>query len=90
MSNVVVSNTGVRNQKVSNLIVSKATPLDGGVYTCQVVDWGIQQCASIRLHVITAPHVTVEPRSLTVQKVSVKRLEGYIEILEYESKSVGI
>lgn len=51
------------------LVVGTASPLDEGIYTCQVEDWGIQQCKSIHIKVRTPPVVKVYPRSLTVQKV---------------------
>lgn len=53
----------------SYLSVEKADPLDEGEFTCQVIDWGIQQCKSVRLSVIQPLHVNVSPMSATVVKV---------------------
>ncbi|XP_024085184.1 uncharacterized protein LOC106671005, partial [Cimex lectularius] len=57
-------------RRKSFLLVSNAHPLDEGDYTCQVFDWGVQQCKSVRLSVIQPLQVKVSPMSSTVQKGS--------------------
>ncbi|XP_076291343.1 uncharacterized protein LOC143214329 isoform X1 [Lasioglossum baleicum] len=52
----------------SLLIIEKATMLDAGQYTCQVVDWGVQQCKSIYVDVRDEPNVKVMPMSATIDK----------------------
>ncbi|XP_073983302.1 uncharacterized protein isoform X3 [Rhodnius prolixus] len=61
----------------SYLSVEKADPLDEGEFTCQVIDWGIQQCKSVRLSVIQPLHVNVSPMSATVVKGSNLTLRCY-------------
>ncbi|RLU21866.1 hypothetical protein DMN91_006243 [Ooceraea biroi] len=39
----------------SVLTIEKATVLDAGQYTCQVVDWGMQQCKSIYIEIRDEP-----------------------------------
>lgn len=56
-------------QYTALLGIEKSDSLDGGKYTCQVTDWGYQQCKSITLEVLQAPQVKVDPMSLTVEKV---------------------
>ncbi|XP_031787768.1 uncharacterized protein LOC100123035 isoform X2 [Nasonia vitripennis] len=58
----------------SILTVDKATLLDEGRYTCQVVDWGVQQCRSIHIDVKDEPNVKVVPMSSTLEKGSTLRL----------------
>ncbi|XP_011168055.1 uncharacterized protein LOC105201654 [Solenopsis invicta] len=52
----------------SILTIEKATLLDAGQYTCQVVDWGVQQCKSIYIEVRDEPDVKVVPMSATIEK----------------------
>ncbi|XP_020277986.1 uncharacterized protein LOC109851869 isoform X2 [Pseudomyrmex gracilis] len=54
----------------SMLIITKATLLDAGQYTCQVTDWGVQQCKSIYIEVRDDPDVKVIPMSATIEKGS--------------------
>ncbi|XP_032679024.1 uncharacterized protein LOC116847766 isoform X2 [Odontomachus brunneus] len=54
----------------SVLTIEKATLLDGGQYTCQVVDWGVQQCKSIYIEIRNEPDVKVVPMSAIVEKGS--------------------
>ncbi|XP_076242713.1 uncharacterized protein LOC143184400 [Calliopsis andreniformis] len=54
----------------SLLTIEKATLLDAGQYTCQVVDWGVQQCKSIYIDVKDEPNVKVVPMSATIDKGS--------------------
>lgn len=58
------------NRTVGILYISKASYLDKGIYTCQVVDWNMQQCKSLRLDVLLPPIVQISPMSITIQKVS--------------------
>lgn len=68
--------------------VERADPLDTGRYTCQVSDWGYQQCQSVYLEVMQPPRVMVYPLSLTVEKVKaicvycLKSMEFNIDFLE--------
>lgn len=52
----------------SVLGISEANELDGGLFTCQVADFGRQQCASQRVYVNMAPSVYIEPTTLTVKQ----------------------
>ncbi|XP_061938231.1 uncharacterized protein LOC107995896 isoform X2 [Apis cerana] len=52
----------------SVLTIEKATLLDAGQYTCQIVDWGVQQCKSIYIDVRDEPDVKVMPMSVTIDK----------------------
>lgn len=54
----------------SVLTIEKANLLDGGQYTCQVVDWGVQQCKSIYIEIRDEPEVKVMPMSAIIEKVS--------------------
>lgn len=56
-------------QYTALLGVERADSLDTGRYTCQVADWGYQQCQSVHLKVLQPPQVKVYPLSLTVEKV---------------------
>jgi hypothetical protein len=57
------------DQYTALLGIERASHLDEGVYTCQVVDWDMQQCKSIRLEVLVRPEVEVIPKSITVERV---------------------
>jgi hypothetical protein len=57
------------DQYTALLGIERASRLDEGVYTCQVVDWDVQQCQSLRLEVLVRPEVEVIPKSITVEKV---------------------
>ncbi|KAF6206427.1 hypothetical protein GE061_017660 [Apolygus lucorum] len=48
--------------------IESVTPWDEGRYTCQVVDWGVQECRSIYLEVVQAPSVQILPMSASLQK----------------------
>ncbi|KAK9738449.1 Immunoglobulin domain [Popillia japonica] len=50
------------------LTVDKATALDGGLFTCQVEDFNIQQCLSKRVEIRSRPTVVLDTMSLTVSK----------------------
>ncbi|CAK9815543.1 Adhesion G protein-coupled receptor B3 [Anthophora plagiata] len=54
----------------SLLTIEKATLLDAGQYTCQIVDWGVQQCKSIYVDIRDEPDVKVMPMSATIDKGS--------------------
>lgn len=58
----------------SILTIEKATLLDAGQYTCQIVDWGVQQCKSIYVDVKDEPDVKVMPMSATIDKVVILKL----------------
>jgi len=64
------------DQYTALLGIERASRLDEGVYTCQVVDWDVQQCKSLRLEVLIRPEVEVIPKSITVERV-----HTYFEIL---------
>ena len=49
--------------------IEQASHLDEGVYTCQVVDWGVQQCKSLHLQILVRPEVEVIPKSITIERV---------------------
>ncbi|KZC14505.1 Brain-specific angiogenesis inhibitor 1 [Dufourea novaeangliae] len=50
------------------LTIEKTTLLDAGQYTCQVADWGVQQCKSMYVDVKDEPDVKVMPMSATIDK----------------------
>lgn len=52
----------------SLLTIDKATLLDAGQYTCQVIDWGMQQCKSIYIDIKDEPDVKIVPLSATIEK----------------------
>lgn len=54
----------------SVLTIEKTSLLDSGQYTCQVVDWGVQQCKSIYIEIRDEPDVKVVPMSAIIEKVS--------------------
>lgn len=56
-------------QYTAILGVKEADPLDQGTYTCQVSDWGYQQCKSVVLNVLQAPRIRIDPMTVTVEKV---------------------
>lgn len=56
-------------QYTALLVVERAEPQDRGRYTCQVTDWGYQQCKSIVIEVLTPPAVKIDPISVTLEKV---------------------
>ncbi|XP_058797163.1 uncharacterized protein LOC131667632 isoform X2 [Phymastichus coffea] len=58
----------------SILTVDKATLFDEGVFTCQVVDWGVQQCKDVHINIRDDPNVKVMPMSSTIEKGSTLRL----------------
>jgi hypothetical protein len=64
------------DQYTALLGIERASRLDEGVYTCQVVDWDVQQCKSLRLEVLVRPEVEVIPKSITVERV-----HTYLDIL---------
>ncbi|XP_014468540.1 PREDICTED: uncharacterized protein LOC106741243 isoform X3 [Dinoponera quadriceps] len=55
---------------LSVLTIEKANLLDGGQYTCQVVDWGVQQCKSVYIEIRDEPEVKVVPMSAIIEKGS--------------------
>ena len=50
--------------------IEQASRFDSGTYTCQVVDWGMQQCKSMHLQILVRPEVEVIPKSITTEKVT--------------------
>ncbi|XP_015605218.1 uncharacterized protein LOC107272516 [Cephus cinctus] len=58
------------DQHTSLLMIDKATLLDAGEYTCQVIDWGVQQCKSVYIEVRDEPDVKIIPMSVTIEKGS--------------------
>lgn len=64
----------------SLLTIDKATLLDAGEYTCQVVDWGVQQCKSIYIEIKDETDVKVVPMSATLEKV-INYYETYFHLL---------
>lgn len=58
-----------RQQYTAVLGIEKVDALDEGHYTCQIFDWGLQECKSIYVEVVQAPQVQVLPMSASLQKV---------------------
>ncbi|KAL1140732.1 hypothetical protein AAG570_000662 [Ranatra chinensis] len=52
----------------SFLEVEKAEVLDGGQFTCRALDWGYQQCKSIRIYIVQPLKVNVAPVTSTIEK----------------------
>uniref|UniRef100_A0A1I8NV38 Uncharacterized protein n=1 Tax=Stomoxys calcitrans TaxID=35570 RepID=A0A1I8NV38_STOCA len=48
--------------------ISKANRLDEGIYTCKVMDWGVEQCRSLHVHIKSPPRLRVDPASVTLHK----------------------
>ncbi|XP_055634797.1 uncharacterized protein LOC129774820 isoform X2 [Toxorhynchites rutilus septentrionalis] len=46
--------------------ITKASPLDEGIYTCQVNDMGMQQCRSTKVQILGAPQLRVDPPSVSL------------------------
>ncbi|XP_034934795.1 uncharacterized protein [Chelonus insularis] len=63
-----VSNDGLTF--ISFLKINKATLLDKGQYTCQIIDSGMQQCKQIYINIRDEPNVKILPMSVTVEKSS--------------------
>lgn len=61
-----------RNEYSAVHVIGKATVLDQGTFTCQIEDFGLQQCASTQVDVRASPKVWLEPMSLTVRKVNIQ------------------
>ncbi|XP_068086168.1 uncharacterized protein [Anabrus simplex] len=57
-----------QDQYTALLGIERATRLDEGLYTCQVVDWGMQQCKALRVEIMVRPEVRVSPMSITLEK----------------------
>ncbi|KAK9512682.1 hypothetical protein O3M35_001054 [Rhynocoris fuscipes] len=57
-----------RQEYTAVLGIEKVDALDEGYYTCQIYDWGLQECKSIYIEVVQAPQVQVLPMSASLQK----------------------
>lgn len=66
---------------MSVLTIERTNLLDSGQYTCQVVDWGVQQCKSIYIEIRDEPDVKVVPMSAIIDKV---RLLDSLQTCEIE------
>ncbi|KAK9882630.1 hypothetical protein WA026_022499, partial [Henosepilachna vigintioctopunctata] len=55
-------------QYTALLGVTDADVTDGGVFTCQVEDFGFRRCVSKRMRIKEPPIITLDPMSLTVRK----------------------
>ncbi|XP_012268584.2 uncharacterized protein LOC105693321 [Athalia rosae] len=55
-------------QHTSLLGIDRSTILDAGRYTCQIIDWGMQQCKSITIDIREEPNVRIFPMSATIEK----------------------
>ncbi|CAO1396878.1 unnamed protein product [Diamesa serratosioi] len=51
---------------VSLLSINNTDRIDGGIYTCQVIDWGLQVCKSIKIDILEAPQIKLDPPSVTL------------------------
>lgn len=54
----------------SILGVERAQSYDNGIYTCQVKDWGLQQCKSVNVDVLPIPRVKMLPLNIVAERVS--------------------
>ncbi|XP_037038030.1 uncharacterized protein LOC119075648 [Bradysia coprophila] len=60
-----------RNAKdvyISHLAVTRASRFDKGVYTCQVIDSGMEQRRSIAINILSKPELRVDPPSVTIYR----------------------
>ncbi|XP_055301227.1 uncharacterized protein LOC129567889 [Sitodiplosis mosellana] len=64
----VYENSQSKDHYTALLGVPRATRLDEGVYTCQVSDYGMQQCRSTVVHVLSRPELRLDPPSATVYR----------------------
>ncbi|XP_077496934.1 uncharacterized protein LOC144107686 isoform X2 [Amblyomma americanum] len=55
-----------RDQYTLLLGIDRATTLDGGVFTCQISDWGAVQNKSMRVRLDVAPRPLVSPLAVTL------------------------
>ncbi|CAH0555811.1 unnamed protein product [Brassicogethes aeneus] len=64
----LIKDPHVTDQYTALLAIQSAKYLDDGVFTCQVEDYGIQQCLSKKIQIGKPPKVNIEPMSITVEK----------------------
>ncbi|RZC38042.1 uncharacterized protein BDFB_006490, partial [Asbolus verrucosus] len=64
----LIKDPHLEDQYTALLGVERSDILDSGTFTCQVEDFGIQQCLSRRVFIKAPPVIKVEPMSLTVRK----------------------
>ncbi|XP_014245843.1 uncharacterized protein LOC106664542 isoform X2 [Cimex lectularius] len=57
-----------RGEYTSILVIEKIDALDEGRYTCQIADWGFQECKTVYIEVAKAPQVHILPMSASLQK----------------------
>ncbi|XP_046478067.1 uncharacterized protein [Neodiprion pinetum] len=74
------------DQYTSLLGIDRSTLLDAGQYTCQVIDWGMEQCKSLTIDIRDEPNVRVVPMSATIEKGSSIQLK----CLTPNMRSIGI
>lgn len=66
----LIEDPQIKDQYTALLGVERATVYDQGLFTCQIEDYGHQQCLSTLVEIRTPPKVWIEPMSLTVRKVN--------------------
>ncbi|XP_063921163.1 uncharacterized protein LOC135135989 isoform X2 [Zophobas morio] len=64
----LINDPHISDQYTALLGIARSDILDGGTFTCQVEDFGVQQCLSRRVFIKAPPVIKVEPMSLTVRK----------------------
>lgn len=69
----LIKDPHIADQYTALLGVQSAHNYDEGSFTCQVEDFNIQHCLSKQVKVGRRPLVRVEPMSLTVRKVNIKK-----------------
>ncbi|CAH1406759.1 unnamed protein product [Nezara viridula] len=57
-----------REEYTAILGIDAAKVVDEGMYTCQVTDWGMQECKSLYLEVQAPPDILVSPMAASVKK----------------------
>lgn len=57
-----------REEYTAILGIDAAKVVDEGWYTCQVMDWGVQECKSVYLEVEAPPDILVSPMAASVKK----------------------
>nr|XP_023024314.1 hemicentin-1-like [Leptinotarsa decemlineata] len=64
----LIKDPHVADQYTALLAIESAHIYDGGLFTCQIEDFNIQQCLSRAVEIGKRPVVNIEPMSITVRK----------------------
>ncbi|BES95586.1 Hypothetical protein NTJ_08396 [Nesidiocoris tenuis] len=80
-----------KDEYSSYLGIESVTSWEEGRYTCQVSDWGVQECKSVYLSVVQAPAVRILPMSASLQKGENINLKCVTvdELIQPANKQIG-